>query len=128
VTLPSTTSIGTGWMMGFASDNGKTMTVQVNGGAGEKILIPRGGGTASGSITLAAGQNYEFAALQFDGSNFRVVQATPQTLNNLGGLIGSGSPASSSACTTNQIAHDSNFFYIYTAPNTWKRVAITGGY
>jgi hypothetical protein len=115
-------------MMGFASDNGKTMTVQVNGGGGEKILVPQGGGTASGSITLAAGQNYEFAALQFDGSNFRVVQATPQTLNNLGGLIGSGSPASSSACTTNQIAHDSNFFYICTAPNTWKRVAITGGY
>jgi len=128
VTLPSTTSIGTGWMMGFASDNGKTMTVQVNGGAEEKILVPQGGGTASGSISLAAGQNYEFAALQFDGSNFRVVQATPQTLNNLGGLIGSGSPASSSACTTNQIAHDSNFFYICTAPNTWKRVAITGGY
>jgi hypothetical protein len=128
VTLPSTMSIGTGWMMGFASDNGKTMTVQVDGGAGEKILVPQGGGAASGSITLAAGQNYEFAALQFDGSNFRVVQATPQTLNNLGALIGSGSPASSSACTTNQIAHDSNFFYICTAPNTWKRAAITGGY
>ena len=103
VTLPSTTSIGAGWTMGFATDNGKTMTVQVNGAAGEKILIPAGGGVSSNSITLAVGQNYEYATLQFDGSNFRVVAATPQTLNNLGGLISSSSPASSSACTTNQI-------------------------
>jgi hypothetical protein len=128
VTLPATTSIGTGWIMGFATDNSKTMTVQVNGAAGEKILIPTGGGVASNSITLAVGQNYEYATLQFDGSNFRVVAATPQTLNNLGGLISLGSPASSSACTTNQITHDSNFLYICTAPNSWKRVAITGGY
>jgi hypothetical protein len=128
VTLPSTSSISAGWMMGFATDNGKAMTVQVNGTAGEKILVPQGGGTSNGSITLAVGQNYEFVALQFDGSNFRIISATPQTLNNLGGLIGSGSPASSSACTTNQITHDSNFLYICTATNTWKRVAITGGY
>jgi hypothetical protein len=128
VTLPPTASIGAGWTMGFATDNGKTMTVQVNGGAGEKILIAAGGGTSSSSMTRAAGQNYEYAALQFDGSNFRVVQATPQTLNNLGGLFASASPASSSPCTTNQITHDSNFLYICTAVNTWKRVAITGGY
>jgi hypothetical protein len=128
VTLPTTASIVTGWTMGFATDNGKTMTVQVNGGAGEKILVPAGGGTSSSSITLAAGQNYEFAALQFDGSNFRIVAATPQTLNSVGGLIGSGSPASSSACTTNQITHDSSFLYICTAPNTWKRAPIIGGY
>ena len=128
VTLPAANSIGAGWMMGFATDNGKTMTVQVNGATGEKILVPDGGGTASSSITLAVGQNYEFLALQFDGSNFRVVSATPQTLNNLGGLISSGSPASSSACTTNQMTHDSDFLYICTATNTWKRAAITGGY
>jgi hypothetical protein len=128
VSLPATTAIGTGWTMGFANDNGKTMTVQVNGAAGEKILVPEGGGTASSSLTVAVGQNYEFAALQFDGANFRLVAATPQTLNNLGGLISAGSPASASACTTNQITHDSNFLYICTAPNTWKRVAITGGY
>jgi hypothetical protein len=108
--------------------NGKAMTVQVNGTAGEKILVPQGGGTSSSSITLAVGQNYEFVALQFDGSNFRIISATAQTLNDLGGLIGSGSPASSSACTTNQITHDSDFLYICTATNTWKRVAITGGY
>jgi len=128
VTLPSTTSIGTGWIMGFATDNGKTMTIQVNGAAGGKILVPADGGVSSNSITLAVGQNYEYATLQFDGSNFRVVAATPQTLNNLGGLFSSSSPASSSVCTTNQMTHDSEFLYICTATNTWKRVAITGGY
>jgi len=128
VTLPATASIGAGWIMAFATDNGKTMTVQVNGGSGEKILVPSAGGTASGSLTLSAGQNYEYAALQFDGSNFRVVGATPQTLNSLGGLISSGSPASLSPCATNQITHDSDYLYICTAPNTWKRAALSGGY
>ena len=110
------------------NDNGKTMTIQVNGAAGGKILVPADGGVSSNSITLAVGQNYEYATLQFDGSNFRVVAATPQTLNNLGGLFSSSSPASSSVCTTNQMTHDSEFLYICTATNTWKRVAITGGY
>jgi hypothetical protein len=114
--------------MGFATDNGKTMSVQVNGGAGEKILVPAAGGTSSNSIMLAPGQNYEYVALQFDGSNFRIVTATPQTLNDLGGLMSSGSPASSSACMTNQITHDSEYLYICTAPNTWQRAPITGGY
>jgi hypothetical protein len=56
-----------------------------------------------------------------------VVTATPQTLNLLGGLINAGSPPSSSPCTTNQMMHDSEYFYICTAPNTWKR-ALIGGY
>ena len=128
VTLPPTASLGAGWIMGFATDNGKTLTIQVNGGAGEKILVPAAGGISSSSMTLAAGQNYEYAALQFDGSNFRVIEATPLTLNNLGGLVSAASPASSSSCMTNQITHDSNYLYICTAPNTWKRAPITGGY
>jgi hypothetical protein len=128
VTLPPTASLGTGWTMGFATDNGKALTVQVNGGAGEKILVPAAGGTSISSMTLAAGQNYEYTALQFDGSNFRVVAATPQTLNSLGGLVSAASPASSSACLTNQITHDSDYLYICTAPNTWRRAPITGGY
>jgi Pectate lyase superfamily protein len=128
VTLPPTNAIPMGWTMAFATDNGKSAAVQVNGGAGEKILLPAGGGTSTNSISLATNQNYEYVALQFDGSNYRVVAATPQTLNLLGGLINAGSPASSSPCVTNQMMHDSNYLYICTAPNTWKRAAITGGY
>src|SRR5262249_53212475 len=93
VTLPPTSAIPMGWTMGFATDNGKVLSVQVNGG-GAKILLPAGGGTSTNAISLAINQNYEYVALQFDGSNYRVVAATPQTLNFLGGLINAGSPAS----------------------------------
>ena len=86
VALPPTTSIGAGWMMGFATDNGKTMTVQVNGVSGGSILYPAGAtGTAGTSVTLAA-TNYEFLALQFDGSNFRITSITPRSAAALGML------------------------------------------
>jgi hypothetical protein len=86
VTLPQTTSIASGWMMGFATDNGKAIVVQVNGAASGRILYPAGAtGTAGTSVTLAA-TNYEFLALQFDGSNFRVVSITPRSAAALGML------------------------------------------
>jgi hypothetical protein len=86
VTLPATTSIAAGWMMGFATDNGKAMTVQVNGASGSRILYPAGATGAAGiSVTLAP-INYEFLALQFDGSNFRVVSITPRSAAELGML------------------------------------------
>ena len=86
VTLPATTAISAGWTMGFATDNGKIMTVQVNGGSGGRILYPAGAtGTAGNSVTLAP-VNYEFLALQFDGSNFRIVSITPRSASALGML------------------------------------------
>jgi hypothetical protein len=57
VTLPPTNTIPMGWTMGFATDNGKSLAVQVSGGAGEKILVPAGGGTSTSSISLATNQN-----------------------------------------------------------------------
>ena len=86
VTLPPTTAINAGWTMGFATDNGKTMTVQVNGASGGHILYPAGAtGSAGNSVTLAP-VNYEFIALQFDGSNFRIVSITPRSASALGML------------------------------------------
>ncbi len=126
VTLPSTTVIGAGWTMGFTTDAGKPLMVQVNGVSGGSILEPARGGTSVPSIALAAGQNYEFLQLRFDGSNFRVVSVTPQTINALGGLISSGTPTSSAGtCNVGQLEADSNFLYFCTAPNTWKRAALS---
>jgi hypothetical protein len=86
VTLPPTTAISAGWTMGFATDNGKMMTVQVNGASGGHILYPAGAtGSAGNSVTLAP-VNYEFMALQFDGSNFRIVSITPRSASALGML------------------------------------------
>lgn len=125
VTLPATNTINPGWTMGVASDNGKAASLQVNGSNGEKILFPARGGTSQGSLSLAGGQNYEFAAVEFDGSNFRVVAATPQTLNASGGLVTQGTPADSGSCATGAINFDSNYVYLCTATNTWKRAALS---
>jgi hypothetical protein len=126
VTLPATTTIAPGWTMGFATDDGKPLAVQVNEVSGGSILEPARGGTSTSSIALAAGQNYEFLQLRFDGSNFRIVGATPQTINALGGLISPGTPASSGApCNVGQLQADINYLYFCAAPNTWKRAALS---
>jgi hypothetical protein len=126
VTLPSTTAIATSWTMGFATDGGRPLTVEVNGVSGGSILEPARGGTATSSIALAAGQNYEYLQLRFDGSNFRIVNATPQTINALGGLISPGTPSLSGApCNVGQLQADSNYLYFCTGPNTWKRAALS---
>jgi hypothetical protein len=126
VTLPSTTAIQMGWTLGLATDNGKSLTVQTNSVSGGAILEPARGGASVTAMTLASGQNYEFAQVQFDGSNFRLVSMTPQTVNVLGGLISAGTPASSSAaCNTGELGADSNYLYFCTAPSTWKRAALS---
>jgi hypothetical protein len=122
VTLPSASAIAAGWSMSFVADNGKSLTVQVNATAGGQILLPGTRGAQS-SLTLYH-QNYEQLSLQFDGSNFRVVTASPATASSNGMFPATGTPASSSAfCQTGQIEFDSNYLYACTAPNTWKRTA-----
>ena len=67
---------------------------------------------------------YEQLALQFDGSNFRIVTTTPATASANGMFPATGTPSSSAAaCQTGQIQFDSNYLYACTAPNTWKRAA-----
>jgi Pectate lyase superfamily protein len=126
VTLPSTTAIGSGWTMGFATDNAKPLSIQVNGVSGGSILEPARGGISAPSVALASGQNYEFIQLRFDGSNFRITSATPQTVNNLGGLISPATPVSSTtACNVGQLQADSNYLYFCASPNNWKRAALS---
>ena len=72
VTLPALSSVNAGWSMGFASDNGKGMTITTTSGS----IIS--GGKSVGSITLGAG-NYEYVRLQSDGNNFRLVSSTRNT-------------------------------------------------
>ena len=72
MTLPAIASVNPGWTMGFATDNGKGMTVTAPSGA---ILS---GGKAVSSIILGPG-NYENVALQSDGNNWRVISSTRNT-------------------------------------------------
>lgn len=126
VTLPAIAMIGQGWTLGVATDNAKTMTVQVNGGSGEKILVP---GTLGAQTALALSGNtsgYELVILEFDGSNFRVLSATPLTANAAGMSLLIGTPASSSAaCQTGAFETDGVYLYLCTGINTWKRAALS---
>ena len=82
VTLPPTTALNAGWTLAIANDNNKLAAVQVNGTNGGKILYP-GSGASVPALQLASG-NYELAVLQFDGTNFRLMQATPASVAAIG--------------------------------------------
>src|SRR5437870_9565859 len=72
IALPAIASVNPGWTIGFATDNGKGMTISAPSGA---ILA---GGKSLSWVILGAG-NYEYLQLQSDGNNFRVVAATRKT-------------------------------------------------
>ena len=81
VTLPPTNNLPVGWSVGFSTDNGKPLSVQVNTTSGGHIVWP-GSGSGGTSIALANTSQgaYEFAVLQYDGSgNFRLVEASGLT-------------------------------------------------
>jgi hypothetical protein len=108
--------------MGFVTDNGKSLTVQVNGSGGGQILLP--GSRGAQSVLTLYGQNYEYVRVTFDGSNFRVISATPATASANGMSPATGTASTSSAaCQTGQIEFDSNYLYACTGSNTWKRAA-----
>ena len=77
VTLPPIANVNPGWSMGFATDNGKGMTVSAPSGS---ILL---GNKFVPSVTLGSG-NYEYLRLQSDGNNWRVIAATRNTRLNMG--------------------------------------------
>jgi hypothetical protein len=126
VTLPPVAAISAGWTIAVASDNSKATSVQVDGGGGERILVP---GTLGAQSSLSLSSNssgYELLTLQFDGSNFRVVGTTPLSANAAGMSVLIGTPASSSAaCQTGALQSDGTYLYFCNAPNSWKRAALS---
>ena len=69
-------------------------------------------------------------------SNSNVAAYMPTYSGSIGGTITVGAilqapqytKASNATGTVGQICWDSNYIYVCTATNTWKRVALTGGY
>lgn len=125
VVLPAIATLSPGWTIGIATDNQKPAAFKVNGGAGENILVP---GTLGAQSRLNLSTNtsgYEMVVLQFDGSNFRIVYATPATANYNGMAMLIGTPTASSApCQTGEQQTDGLYLYICAAPNSWKRAAL----
>ena len=86
VTLPSANGLPGGWSMGFATDNNKNLTVQVNSTSGGRIVWP-GSGASQTSLSMAntSQGSHEFMVLQYDGNGiFRVLDATPATAQAIG--------------------------------------------
>src|SRR5262249_8723461 len=72
VTLPATTSLPTGWSMGFAADGSKPLSIQVNAASGGHVVWP-GSGSSVTTLALSSQGAYEFLVLQYDGSGkFRI--------------------------------------------------------
>src|SRR5260370_6851877 len=66
----------------MANDTGRLPALQATAANGAHILYP-GSGAPTGSLQLAPG-NYELAVVEFDGANFRLLQATPASAAAIG--------------------------------------------
>src|SRR5260370_17089218 len=66
----------------MANDTGRLPALQATAANGAHILYP-GSGAPTGSLQLAPG-NYELAVVEFDGPNFRLLQATPASAAAIG--------------------------------------------
>src|SRR6202040_4397733 len=61
VTLPATTTLPTGWSMGFATANAKSLSIQVNATSGGHIVWPGSRGAATTLALANTSQGaYEF--------------------------------------------------------------------
>jgi hypothetical protein len=93
----------------------------VNGTEGNIVALGYGANVAPGvsnAVELGNGSNSQPSTLAFDGFSFL----------NTSGIFTEvlSTPASSSApCTPGQFTDDANYHYVCTAPNTWKRVALS---
>jgi hypothetical protein len=127
VTLPATTGLPSGWSMGFATDQGKSLKIQVNGTSGGHILYPLVNASGQSSLTLA-GDQYEYVTLQYDGSgDFRVEQMTPATAQQLGvagiGGVSRWSFPSASAYAA-AVADNGNAISAYNSPLSYLTVTL----
>ena len=109
-----TTTFGSGsWGLGIYGSSGSASSA----------------GMASGGSNLYAnvptGASHLFSV---NGANIASISSSGLTLTGALTLGAASSPASSSTGTTGQLAWDSNYIYVCTSTNTWKRAALTGGY
>jgi hypothetical protein len=98
------------------------------------------GGAESGSNV---GSNFEISRYSDAGADLGSVMSATRSTGNITFNGGGGkttfsanainistaqSPASNGTGTTGDVAWDTSYLYICTATNTWKRVALSGGY
>jgi hypothetical protein len=124
--------LGDGWSIGFATDNGRGLTVRTNATAGGHILFP-GAGAFETSVAMAGGfpgqVAYEAMVVQYDGSgNFRILSATPSTAGQLQMLGTSGinrySFPSGSTAYNATFADNGNMISSANSPSSFMAVTL----
>jgi hypothetical protein len=108
--------------------------------ASNRWAVYAGSGAESGSN---AGSDFGFERYSDAGASLGLVMLVTRSTGNITFNGGGGkttfsanainistaqSPASNGTGTTGDVAWDTSYLYICTATNTWKRVALTGGY
>lgn len=85
--------------------------------------------TSTAENTIVTGTSTTIPEIKYDGSKWQVTPMEVTELTVSGNITATQQTKASNATgTTGQICWDSNYIYICTATNTWKRVALTGGY
>jgi len=138
----------------FATFSGSLVATnyQVNNTAGNGRLIFFRTSSSTrftiGANTVAesgsnAGSNFDVRRFSDAGADLGLVMAVTRSTGNITFNGGGGtttfsankinistaqSPASNGTGTTGDVAWDTSYLYICTATDTWKRVALTGGY
>lgn len=85
--------------------------------------------TPAAENTIVTGTSTTIPEIKYDGVKWQVTPMEVTQLTVSGSMTATQQTKASNATgTTGQICWDSNYIYICTATNTWKRVALTGGY
>lgn len=85
--------------------------------------------TPTAANTIVTGTSTTIPEIKYDGVKWQVTPMEVTQLSVSGSMTATQQTKASNATgTTGQICWDSNYIYICTATNTWKRVALTGGY
>ena len=126
---PNITSVGTLTTL--------TVTGNITGGNVESTATVRGltvqanGNLVGGNANISTSVNTQFVnAANVSAGNISTSQITTVGNVSVGGILSSlpQTKAANATGTAGQICWDSNYIYVCTATNTWKRAQILGGY
>jgi len=140
ITLPSSGTLATtaSQLNQFAATTSAQLASVLTDETGTGFVVFSASPTLTGTTTATnlslGGYLYASGNFAINGTAFEVDATTGNvtfqdgTVQNTAWPTTSGTHASNSAGTTGQISWDDNYIYVCTAPNTWKRSPLTGGY
>jgi hypothetical protein len=140
VTLPTSGTLATttSTLNQFANTSSAQLAAVLTDATGTGYAVfsasPTLTGTLTGNNISLGGYLYASGNFAINGNKFEVDATTGNvtfqdgTVQNTAWPSTSGTRASNATGTPGQISWDTNYIYICTATNTWKRSPLTGGY